>query len=108
MIKLVNCKTVTNAHLSCDQFALYIDIITYTDNKRFNKMYNKLKDYKTIQFQNKKRENDFCIIHKSTKINDMIQISYFDNKGAYADKERDTLKDAIKEVYKSYKIKEVI
>ena len=108
MIKLKDCKVVADAHISCDQFELYINIITYTNNKQLNKLYNKVKDYKTIQFQNKKRENDFCIIHKSTKMENVIQVSYFDNRGAYADKERNTLKDALKEVYRSYKVKEAI
>ena len=81
MIKLSECKAIADASLDYDQFELYINIITYTENKQLNKLYNKLKEYKTIQFQNKSRKNDFCIIHQSSKKVNIIQISYFDNKG---------------------------
>ena len=107
MIKLRDCKAIANPQYDVDQLELYIDIITYTDNKQLNTMYNKLKGKNTIQLQNKKRENDYCIIHTSTKKSNTIQISYFDSNGAYADKERLTIKDALKEIFKDYTIKEV-
>ena len=108
MIKLSNCKAIANASLDYDQFELYFDIITYTDNKRFNKMYNKLKDHSTIKLQSIKYQDKIVIIHNSTKKDNIIQVSYFDNKGAIMDTEKDSLRDAIKETYKSYKIYEVV
>lgn len=108
MIKLSNCKAIVDVTKDIDQFELYIDIITYTDNKRLNLLYNKLKEYSTIKLQSIKYQDKIVIIHNSTKKDNIIQVSYFDNKGAYADKERDTLKDAIKEIYRDYKICEVV
>lgn len=107
MLKLKDCKVVADAHISCDQFELYINIITYTDNKKLNKMYNIVKNYSTIKLQSKHYTDKIVIIHQSTKKVNTIQVSYFDKFGAYMDKERDTLKDALKEVYKDYIVKEV-
>lgn len=108
MIKLSNCKTIVDVTKDIDQFELYIDIISYTDNKRLNKMYNKLKEYSTIKLQSIKYQNNYCIIHKSAKKLNIIQLSYFDNKGAYADKEVTSYKDALSLIYKSYSVCEVV
>ena len=60
--------------------------------------------------QNKTYNNDFVIIHRSSKKDNKIQVSYFDDKGAYSDKEFSSLKDAIRNtlIFKSYEIVEVI
>lgn len=107
MIKLKDCKTIANAHNSMDQFELYINILNYTNNKQLNKLYNQCENYSTIKLQCKKYTDNIVIIHKSTKKDNTIQVSFFDKRGAYADKERLTLKDALKEVYKDYRISEV-
>lgn len=96
MIKISDCKELN--------YYDHYEILTYLENKELNKIYNKLKEYKTIQFQNKSRKNYFCIIHQSSKKADTIQLSYFDNKGAYADKETTTIKSALELIYKSYNV----
>ena len=99
MIKISECKELN--------YYDHYELLTYFENKELNKIYDKIKEYKTIEFQSKSRKNDFCIIHKSSKKDNTIQISYFDNKGAYADKEVNSYKDALELIYKSYKVKEV-
>lgn len=107
MIKLKDCKVIADASKDFDQFELYFDIITYTDNKQLNKIYNNIKFYNTIQLQSKHYTDKIAIIHNSSKKANIIQISYFDKFGAIRDIERSTLKDALKEVYKDYSVKEV-
>lgn len=109
MIKLKDCKAIADAsNKDFKQFELYITILMYTDNKKLNKLYNKIKGYNTIKLESKRDNSNYCIIHKSTKLNDIVQVSYFNNSGAYADAERNSYKDALKEVYKSYTLKEAM
>ena len=99
MTKLKDCKELN--------YFDHYEILTYLENKKLNKIYETIKSYSTIQLQSKHYKDNIVIIHQSSKKVNMIQVSYFDNKGAYADKERLTLKDALKEVYKDYTVKEV-
>lgn len=100
MIKISDCKELN--------YYDHYEILTYLENKELNKIYNNIKQFNTIKLQNKSRKNDYCIIHKSSKKADTIQLSYFDNKGAYADKETTTIKSALELLYKSYKVEACI
>lgn len=100
MLKISECKELN--------YYDHYEILTYLENKELNKLYGTIKDYTTIKLQNKSCKNDYCIIHKSAKKADTIQLSYFDNKGAYADKEITTIKDALALIYKSYKVETCI
>jgi hypothetical protein len=108
MLKISECKELVNPQLDYESYEFYIDLMDYIDNKELNKIYKSIKGYTTIKLKNKSRKNDYCIIHKSAKKINTIQLSYFDNKGAYADKETTTIKDALTLIYKSYKVESYI
>jgi hypothetical protein len=99
MTKLKDCKELNPFD--------HLYILEHIDNIQLDKIYSTIKDYSTIKLQSMKCQDNIVIIHQSSKKENTIQVSYFDNSGAYADKERLTLKDALKEVYKDYIIKEV-
>lgn len=100
MIKLSNCKELN--------YFDHYDILEYLDNKQLNSIYNKLKNYSTVKLQSIKYKDNYCIIHKSAKKLNTIQVSYFDKIGAYSDKEVTSYKDALKVIYKSYRVCEVV
>lgn len=64
-----------------------------------------INDYSTIKIE--LTNNCIAIIHKSTKRDAIIQVSYFDNNGAYADKEVNSIKEALC-MFSSYNKMEVI
>lgn len=99
MTKLKDCKELN--------YFDHLYILEHIDNIQLDKIYNVIKSYNTIKLQSKHYKENIVIIHHSSKKDNTIQVSYFDKFGAYADKERLTLKDALKEVYKDYIIKEV-
>ena len=99
MIKINECKELNPFD--------HLYILEHIENIQLDTLFNKLKNYTTIKLQSKAYQNNYCIIHTSSKKLNTIQLSYFDNKGAYADKEVTSYKDALREVYKSYEIKEV-
>ena len=100
MIKLSNCKELN--------YFDHYEILEYLSNKQLNSLYNKLKNYTTIKLQSIKYNDSYCIIHKSAKKQNTIQLSYFDKFGAYADKELTSYKDALMLIYKSYNVCEVV
>ena len=99
MIKINDCKELNPFD--------HLYILEHIENIQLERVYNKLNQYTTIKLQSKMYQNNYCIIHKSSKKDNTIQLSYFDKAGAYADKEVLSYKDALKEVYKSYEVKEV-
>lgn len=90
MIKCTNCRELN--------WFDHDEILNKVDNILLNRFMRKLKGT-TVKLSSK---YDYCIIHKSTK-KDCYQISYFDNTGAYADKEVENFKEAVKTVFKKYK-----
>jgi len=99
MLKLKECKKL-------NWFEHY-EILEHLENKQINKILEKIKG-NTIQLVNNKNNRLYCIIHKSTKKNNIYQISYFDSIGAYADEEIKDIKEGIKRLYKSYSVTEAI
>lgn len=91
MIKVCKCRELN--------YYEHDAIINKIDNITLNNFVSKLNENKTVMLRSNK---DFCIIHKSSKKPNCYQISYFDEFGAYADKEKDSFIEAVKTVYKTY------
>lgn len=67
---------------------------------------NNIKEKSTCKFEIDNKH--FVILHKSSKKSNTFQLSYFDNNGAYSDKEFKSLKDAIHYIYVGNKLIEII
>lgn len=100
MLKLRNCRELNPFD--------HLYILEHIDNIQLDKIYDIIKSYNTIKLQSRVYKNNYCIIHQSSKKGNVIQLSYFDNNGAYADKEVKSYKDALKQIFKSYEVKEVV
>lgn len=107
-IKEINQK-INNNIKALEQIDPFDDIegIENIENDIINYL-NSLLENKTIKLDSKMNNKFYCIIHRSTKKDNIIQISYFKNNIAISDQEKSSYKDALIEVYKSYLIKEVI
>ena len=99
MLKLKECREL-------NWFEHY-EILDHLENKQVNNILAGVKG-NTIQLVNNKNNRLYCIIHKSTKKDNIYQISFFDGFGAYADEEMKDIKEGIKRLYKSYSVVEVL
>ena len=100
MIKINDCK----------QLNVYDHIIAleFLENKAV-KLFcekNKINNNSTCKFELDKKH--FAILHKSSKKNNTFQLSYFDERGAYADEEFNTLIEAVKYIYIGNKLIQVL
>lgn len=89
----------------------YCEIFEKLEIRVLNKLIKSLKINENSTVKIKLDSKHYIIIHKSTKNKKNIQLSYFDNNGAYADKEVKNIKEGLKlfNIYKlESKIMEVI
>ena len=71
-------------------FNSYLKIVEkkYNYDEQLKKLVELLKTYSAIKFEN---DIDYAIFHKSSKKKNYFQVSFFDNKGAYADLQADSI-----------------
>ena len=100
MIKINDCKEL-------DLFDHFI-ALEFLQNKAVNLFCkkNKINNNSTCKFELDKKH--FAILHKSSKKNNTFQLSYFDEKGPYSDKEFNNLIDAVHYVYIGHKLIQVL
>lgn len=82
----------------------YFDIYNYFDSKAIKYYINNIEKFSTIKIGHKKHDNEYVIIHPSTKRPGKIQLTYFDENGPYSDIQRDTLYDIVEVIFKQYTI----
>ncbi|PWX25743.1 hypothetical protein CYK95_12715 [Clostridium perfringens] len=95
---------VVNKNLKSLNWIEHYEILDYLEKKKVNKILNRYKGIDIFRLEHKHNNSLFVIVHKSTKKINHYQASFFDNKGAYSDIERDNLFDIIRYVYKNYKL----
>ena len=100
MIKINDCKEL-------DLFNHFI-ALEFLQNKAVNLFCkkNKINNNSTCKFELDKKH--FAILHKSSKKINSYQVSYFDEKGAYADEEFNNLIDAVHYIYIGHKLIQVL
>ena len=100
MIKINNCKQLN----PFDHFIA----LEFLENKAV-KLFcekNKINNNSTCKFELDKKH--FVILHKSSKKVNTYQVSYFDERGAYADKQFNSLFEAVKYIYIGHKLIQVL
>ena len=100
MIKINNCKQLN----PFDHF----EALEFLENKAV-KLFckkNKINNNSTCKFELDKKH--FVILHKSSKKINTYQLSYFDEIGAYADKEFNSLFKAVKYIYIGHTLIQVL
>ena len=100
MIKINNCKQLN----PFDHFIA----LEFLENKAV-KLFcekNKINNNSTCKFELDKKH--FVILHKSSKKVNTYQVSYFDERGAYADKQFYSIFEAVKYIYIGHKLIQVL
>ena len=100
MIKINDCKQLNPFN--------HFEALEFLENKAV-KLFckkNKISNNSTCKFELDKKH--FAILHKSSKKNNTFQLSYFDEKGAYSDREFNNLIDAVHYIYIGHKLIQVL
>ena len=100
MIKINDCK-----QLNPYDHYIALEFLENKAVKLFCKK-NKINNNSTCKFLLDNKH--FVILHKSSKKTNTYQVSYFDEKGAYADKEFNSLFEAVKYIYIGNKLIQVL